>query len=51
MEYIYVLKCKTNLQNHVFFVGHTYNVQIEYNEHLDKKFEFTNSHFSSGVSS
>ena len=41
MEYIYVLKCKTNLQSDKFFVGKTYNVQIEYNEHLDKKFDFT----------
>ena len=34
MEYIYVLKC----QKEKFFVGKTYNVQIEYNEHLDGTF-------------
>lgn len=37
MEYIYVLKC----QKEKFFVGKTYNVQIEYNEHLEGCFEYT----------
>ena len=31
MEFIYVLKC----QKDTFYIGKTYNVQIEYNEHLD----------------
>ena len=34
MEYIYVLKC----QKDKYFIGKTYNVQIEYNEHLDGTF-------------
>jgi len=34
MEYIYVLKC----QKDKFFIWKTYNVQIEYNEHLDGTF-------------
>jgi predicted GIY-YIG superfamily endonuclease len=34
MEFIYVLKC----QKDKFFIGKTYNVQIEYNEHLDGTF-------------
>ena len=38
MEYIYILKC----QKEKFFIGKTYNVQIEYNEHLDGSFcDFT----------
>ena len=34
MEYIYVLKC----QKDKYYIGKTYNVQIEYNEHLDGTF-------------
>lgn len=34
MEYIYALKC----QKDKFYIGQTYNVQIEYNEHLDGTF-------------
>jgi hypothetical protein len=38
MEYIYILKC----QKEKYFIGKTYNVQIEYNEHLDGTFcDFT----------
>ena len=38
MEYIYVLKC----QKDKYFIGKTYNVQIDYNEHLDGTFcDFT----------
>ena len=34
MEFIYVLKC----QKDKYFIWKTYNVQIEYNEHLDGTF-------------
>ena len=34
MEYIYVLECQKNK----YFIGKTYNIQIEYNEHLDGTF-------------
>jgi hypothetical protein len=34
MEFIYVLKC----QKEKYFISKTYNVQIEYNEHLDGTF-------------
>jgi predicted GIY-YIG superfamily endonuclease len=34
MEYIYALKCQKNK----YYIGKTYNVQIEYNEHLDGTF-------------
>ncbi len=34
MEFIYVLKC----QKDKYFINKTYNVQIEYNEHLDGTF-------------
>jgi hypothetical protein len=34
MEFIYVLKC----QQEKYFIWKTYNVQIEYNEHLDGTF-------------
>jgi predicted GIY-YIG superfamily endonuclease len=34
MEYIYILKC----QKEKYYIGKTYNVQIEYNEHLDGSF-------------
>jgi len=34
MEYIYILECQQNK----FFIGKTYNIQIEYNEHLDGTF-------------
>lgn len=34
MEFIYSLKC----QKDKFYIGQTYNVQIEYNEHLDGTF-------------
>jgi len=38
MEYIYILKC----QKDKYYIGKTYNVQIEYNEHLDGSFcDFT----------
>ena len=45
MEYIYVLKC----QKDKFYIGKTYNVQIEYNDHLDKKFEFTKNFKQSDI--
>jgi predicted GIY-YIG superfamily endonuclease len=34
MEYIYILECQQNK----YFIGKTYNIQIEYNEHLDGTF-------------
>ena len=34
MEYIYILECQKNK----YFIGKTYNIQIEYNEHLDGSF-------------
>lgn len=34
MEYIYILECQKNK----YFIGKTYNIQIEYNEHLDGTF-------------
>jgi len=34
MEYIYALKC----QKDKYYIGKTFNVQIEYNEHLDGTF-------------
>ena len=34
MEYIYVLECQQNK----YFIGKTYNIQIEYNDHLDGTF-------------
>ena len=38
MEYIYVLKC----QKDKYYIGKTYNVQIEYNQHLDGSYcDFT----------
>ena len=41
MEYIYVLKC----QKDKYYIGKTFNVNIEYNEHLDGKIcEFTQAY-------